>query len=641
MPKAVRILSQVFMTSLICWAGTAEAQTSDTTPPQLVDLTISPAAIDVTASAQSVTVALHVTDDLSGLGVNPTSPRRIQVSLRSPSGGQFQSGFVPSQASVVLDAVVSAVVSIPRFSEPGAWALTVFLADNAGNTTTISTAALIAKGLPSSVSVVDATPDVTAPQLSVISLSPSLVDVSGGDVPITVDLTLQDDLSGVLLSRFSTLSDFVLTSPSGKQSRMIAEPSFQLISGNSTSGVWRATLTQPRFSEAGVWTMTSVTLRDAAANVRVYSASQLAAFGASAQLGVTSAPADTMPPQLLAFDFQPTLIDTSAGPRTVRVNLSITDDLSGVSFFPDTPFISSSFGANFVSPSGLQRVFTDFSFSGTPPAAGSTLNGIWQLTATFPQFSEAGTWHMQLSNNQLKDAVRNLASYSPAALAALGFPTTLEVIRPSLVPDATVGAAGGVASDTTFGARAQVVFPAGALSAPTTIAIDVLQTPSAVPTPTGFSDGTLFTNVSLSPTPSMPFAAPGLTVTLPFSVFRAPGTLIHLYRIDPATGLLVPATSITGGRVAGRVNADGLSATFMGVAHLSTLVGFFPTGEPGDVDGNGVVDCADMAIVKASFGKRSGQLGFDPRADLNGNGVVDVNDLAVVSRLLPPGTACR
>src|SRR5262249_50205746 len=61
---------------------------------------------------------------------------------------------------------------------------------------------------------------------------------------------------------------------------------------------------------------------------------------------------------------------------------------------------------------------------------------------------------------------------------------------------------------------------------------------------------------------------------------------------------------------------------------------------PGDLNGNGVVDCLDIAIVRASFGRRSGQPGFASRADTNGDGVVDVRDLAFVARQLPSGTRC-
>jgi hypothetical protein len=61
---------------------------------------------------------------------------------------------------------------------------------------------------------------------------------------------------------------------------------------------------------------------------------------------------------------------------------------------------------------------------------------------------------------------------------------------------------------------------------------------------------------------------------------------------------------------------------------------------PGDVNGDGVVNCLDLAIVKASFGKKVGQPGFDPRADVNRDGVVNVIDLAFVARHLPAGTTC-
>jgi hypothetical protein len=60
----------------------------------------------------------------------------------------------------------------------------------------------------------------------------------------------------------------------------------------------------------------------------------------------------------------------------------------------------------------------------------------------------------------------------------------------------------------------------------------------------------------------------------------------------------------------------------------------------GDVDGDGVVNCVDVAIVRASYGKRTGQSGFDPRADLNRDGLVSLADLTAVTRALPAGTKC-
>jgi trimeric autotransporter adhesin len=52
------------------------------------------------------------------------------------------------------------------------------------------------------------------------------------------------------------------------------------------------------------------------------------------------------------------------------------------------------------------------------------------------------------------------------------------------------------------------------------------------------------------------------------------------------------------------------------------------------------VNCTDVAIVKAAYGKRAGQAGYDARADVNGDKIVNVTDLATVTRALPAGTRC-
>jgi hypothetical protein len=61
----------------------------------------------------------------------------------------------------------------------------------------------------------------------------------------------------------------------------------------------------------------------------------------------------------------------------------------------------------------------------------------------------------------------------------------------------------------------------------------------------------------------------------------------------------------------------------------------------GDLNGDGQVDCADLAIVKASFGKRTGQAGFNAWADINDDGVVNVIDLALISQKMVLGTVCH
>jgi trimeric autotransporter adhesin len=74
------------------------------------------------------------------------------------------------------------------------------------------------------------------------------------------------------------------------------------------------------------------------------------------------------------------------------------------------------------------------------------------------------------------------------------------------------------------------------------------------------------------------------------------------------------------------------------VAEATTRVA---ASSPADINGDGKVDCADLAIVKASFGKRRGQARFDSRADTNNDGIVDVRDLAFVAQKVPAGTKCQ
>ena len=61
----------------------------------------------------------------------------------------------------------------------------------------------------------------------------------------------------------------------------------------------------------------------------------------------------------------------------------------------------------------------------------------------------------------------------------------------------------------------------------------------------------------------------------------------------------------------------------------------------GDVDGDGVVGCSDLAIVKAQIGKRSTTVGFDARADVVKDNVIDARDLLYVTQRVAKGTVCN
>jgi len=102
----------------------------------------------------------------------------------------------------------------------------------------------------------------------------------------------------------------------------------------------------------------------------------------------------------------------------------------------------------------------------------------------------------------------------------------------------------------------------------------------------------------------------------------------------PNTGtasVTLPAIATT----QGRIKIEAVGNVFFDVSDAD-----FTLRLAGDVNADGAVNCADLALVRASFGKRTGQAGFDARADVNGDGVVDLRDVTLVSQRLPAGTSC-
>jgi hypothetical protein len=87
-----------------------------------------------------------------------------------------------------------------------------------------------------------------------------------------------------------------------------------------------------------------------------------------------------------------------------------------------------------------------------------------------------------------------------------------------------------------------------------------------------------------------------------------------------------------------RVRIEAVGNVFFDVSDTNFTLAAAPV--VGDVTGDGVVDCADVAVVRASLNKRAGQAGFDPRADVNADGVVNLRDLTFVTQRVPTGTVC-
>ncbi len=619
------------LTLTLSWSPVLILAQSDTTPPSLTALTFGASTVDVSSSAQSLTVNATITDDLSGVS-------SANIQFRSPSG-QTVNGLFFMTSGTNLNGTYQGSASFPLFVEAGVWTATVSLFDNAGNRATLQVATLASLGFPSSVTVVDTNADTTPPTLLGMSFSPSSIDTSAGPQNVTVSLQISDAQSG---ADFSHLVTFALTlAPTGSGPngpfQYLSTADFKLVSGTPQDGVWQATKQMPQFS-GGAWEAQNIILFDAVTNQISLGPAQLLTMGIAPILADTSTLVDSTPPLLSGLTFSPTIVNTSPAPQNVAITVSASDDISGLDFTPTTSNIAW-IELGFNSPSGNQFVFVN-PFTPPVPQAGTPLAGSWTFTANWPQFSEQGTWNATYF--RLQDKVGNIRSYSTSQLQSMGFASTLVITKPSLAPDGTIGSSGGTVVDNAFGSRASITFPPGLVSAPTTISIDVFPSALSIPTPRGFTmPGTYFENLSFVPALPSPVPAPGITVVLPLLTPMAPGAQLSLYHIDPVLGLS-PAMNAFGNPVVGTVDPAGLSATFNNVVTFSTVVAYLSTGSTlGDVNGDGAVNCADVSIVKSGFGKHTGQAGYNVAADLSNDGTIDIRDLFIVTRQLPKTTVCH
>ena len=575
---------------------------SDTTPPQLVGICLLPYNLFVTSSPAPVTVTINIADDLSGFNYG-------WVYFLSPSGNQYFYTYFDT-GSLIEGDNLSGIYQFEQWFQPtaesGTWTYQVQISDTVGNW---NYAALPPDAPPLNIT---STPD-TNPPVWVSGNISGTVNVSNGTgtVPVTIHIT--DDISGF------NYGWVYFQSPSGKQTFNLYIPTLQL-TGTHNDGVWSGSVTVPQYSEPGAWKIGQVYLQDQAGNnVYMYPGGSLPAPAGG--FTVISNPADITPPQLMSLSFTPGAVNTSLGDAQVDINLAFADSPAGLSYCY----------AAFISPSGNQTHST-----GATSISGTLNSGVWKSSVILPRYSELGTWKLYYVN--CWDLANNYVQAYTADLAAKGFPTTLIVIQPSLQVDGTFSGANSTVKDTA--SNTTLSDPNGQLPAGTTAAIDVLAEPPANEPPQGFSIGTGFVSIALNPPVTTPLPPPGLTLTLTVINQMLPGSELALYKIDLASGKLVQVPKSGGGFVTGIVDATGQSAVFTGISTFSTVVGLTPPAKPGDLNGDGLVNCADVRIIRNSWAKRTGQLGFDPRADYNRDGVVNVFDLAAVAKLLPRGTKC-
>jgi hypothetical protein len=399
--------------SLAVTAGPARAEV-DAAPPSIKSVSVAPLTVDTSASAQVMTMTVHVTDDVTGITGMMASGT---VVFRSPSGRTQLSGyFNESRRSEgnAQDGTYTVTSTLPRYSEHGAWTLTsVSASDGAGRYTSLYGDQLANAGLAASFTQ-DGADDHTAPTITSVS-SPDPVDTSASAQPVSFTVTATDDASGV------SSGSVYFRSPSGRQQFYGWFGDQSRTGGTAQAGTYSVTATLPRYSEQGTWTLSSVNGTDLAGNSVYLSGSQLGALTASfEQLGIS----DQTAPTVSALSVSPAAVNPANSAQTVTAEIQITDDLSG---FTGPAYGSLTFqGPNWQSAYG--------SFSEGRRTSGDARNGTYAVDVAVPRSAALGSW--TLSSISVSDGAGNSLYLSGSQLAQSNISASFDVVDTVSVPSA-------------------------------------------------------------------------------------------------------------------------------------------------------------------------------------------------------------
>lgn len=127
--------------------------TGDIEPPRLVTWSFAPTTVNTSASAQVVTFTIHITDSLSGFDTG-------WIQFHSASRRQSQNTYFRFSRDLISgtaqDGIYTASMTLPRFSETGAWQVNFLtMDDNVGNRAHMSRPFMASLGLPVTLAVVN------------------------------------------------------------------------------------------------------------------------------------------------------------------------------------------------------------------------------------------------------------------------------------------------------------------------------------------------------------------------------------------------------------------------------------------------------------------------------------------------------
>jgi hypothetical protein len=372
-------------------SGVDQTGAGDTTAPQLVALGIAPSTVDTSLQSATLTVSVHVVDDLSGVS-DGVGTAASQVVLRGPSGAHHARATLSVDhrtAGDALDATFVVALTLPRWSEQGVWTVeSVTLVDQVGNRQILT-----APGVTFTQTGIG---DTSAPQIRSFSMSTTNADVRTTSASIVLRSRIVDDLSGAADGLTGSATSVVFASPSGRQRLTVAFGAAQRVAGDGLDGNYSMTATVAAHAEPGVWTMTDAWPTDQAGNVGHLTPTDWAAKGYAGSFTVVS---DTPP-------------DT--GP-TVPPGSTATSDPTSVSVFTTTTSLASDSTTTITF--GSTTTLDPSSTTTTTLGSSSTTSSSLDVTTTLPGDTTSTTSVGDATSTSVPESSTVTSSAGPTSTA--------------------------------------------------------------------------------------------------------------------------------------------------------------------------------------------------------------------------------
>lgn len=263
----------------------------DTTPPEIVAYGFDLETVNTEEEAQTITLYVRVSDDISGVSGVYISAEPLQhpghivnaevtpmfeideeicdsLPLSLPEG--FTTGLEGCGDN--MDGIYMAQFYLPRYSPKGIWKIGKLEDANVGSLTVMDNTnnqkdCIQDDSIDASFTNSATIHDITAPELLSISMSPTHFNSNVGDAEITVLMEIEDDLSGLDDAAFH-IRPLIDSRTITRSSYTVVEEGAQYNEeSNLIKGTIELVVTIPQGSKTGLWSVEQVDLTDQIGNM--------------------------------------------------------------------------------------------------------------------------------------------------------------------------------------------------------------------------------------------------------------------------------------------------------------------------------------------------------------------------------------